>query len=300
MPSLDEIREQLTQYENGFDYYRKIYLKELSELTGRNTILYYSGWLNGNIPSVSFGIDDNDINAFMNCIHGLEKEKGLDLILHTPGGEVGATESIVHYLRQIFGIDIRVIVPQIAMSGGTMIACSSKEILMGKQSSLGPIDPQYRGVSAQGVLAEFKKAQDDVKKDKNAIPLWHSIISKYTPTLIGECQNAIKWSEGITREWLQDGMLKDESEKISISDRIMSTLASHDNTKSHDRHISAMKAKEIGLNITMIESDQKLQDAILSVHHASILSLSAGRISKIIENHVGKSMIGVYDLPQNS
>ncbi len=171
MPSLDEIRTQLNNYENGFDFFRKKYLKELSNLTKRNTISYYSGWLNGNNPSVSFGIDDNDINAFMSCIHGLDKTKGLDLILHTPGGEVGATESIVHYLRQIFGIDIRVIVPQIAMSGGTMIACSSKEILMGKQSSLGPIDPQYRGVSAQGVLSEFKKAQEDVKQDKAAASL---------------------------------------------------------------------------------------------------------------------------------
>lgn len=298
MPSLDEIRDQLTKYENGYDFYRRKYVKELSKLTNRNTILYYSGWLNGNIPSVSFGIDDNDINAFMSCIHGLDTDKGLDLILHTPGGEVGATESIVHYLRQIFGIDIRVIIPQIAMSGGTMIACSSKEILMGKQSSLGPIDPQYRGVSAQGVLAEFKKAQDDVKKDKAAIPLWHSIISKYTPTLIGECQNAIKWSEGITREWLQDGMFKDQSEPIPIIDRIMSTVASHDNTKSHERHISATKAKDIGLKVTMIEENQKLQDAILSVHHSCMLSLSAARISKIVENQNGTSMIGIYDLPK--
>ncbi len=298
MPSLDEIRDQLSKYDNGLDFYRKKYLKELSELTNRNAILYYSGWLHGNIPSVSFGIDDNDINAFMSCIHGLDKTKGLDLILHTPGGEVGATESIVHYLRQIFGIDIRVIVPQIAMSGGTMIACSSKEILMGKQSSLGPIDPQYRGVSAQGVLSEFKKAQEDVKKDQASIPLWHSIISKYTPTLIGECQNAIKWSEGITREWLKDGMLKDEAEPDSIIDRIMSTVASHDNTKSHERHISATKAKEIGLKVTMIEEEQKLQDAILSVHHSAVLALSAVRISKIIENQNGTSMIGTYELPK--
>ncbi len=298
MPSLDEIRNQLNEYENGFDHYRKKYLKELSELTKRNTIIYYSGWLNGNVPSVSFGIDDNDINAFMSCIHGLDKTKGLDLILHTPGGEVGATESIVHYLRQIFGIDIRVIVPQIAMSGGTMIACSSKEILMGKQSSLGPIDPQYRGVSAQGVLSEFKKAQEDVKKDKDSIPLWHSIISKYTPTLIGECQNAIKWSEGITREWLKDGMLKDKTDPAILIDKIMSTVASHDNTKSHERHISASKAIEIGLNVKMIEDEQKLQDAILSVHHSTILSLNAARILKIIENQNGKRMIGIYELPK--
>ena len=36
-----------------------------------------------------------------------------------------------------------------AMSGGTMIACSCKEILMGKHSSLGPVDPQIMGIAAQ-------------------------------------------------------------------------------------------------------------------------------------------------------
>ena len=77
----------------------------------------------------------------MSVIHGLDKSKGLDLFLHTPGGDVGATESLIDYLHDSFGGDIRAIIPQIAMSGGTMIACSCKEIIMGKQSSLGPIDP---------------------------------------------------------------------------------------------------------------------------------------------------------------
>lgn len=81
--------------------------------------------------------------------HGLNFEKGLDLILHTPGGDVAATESIIEYLNDVFEGDIRAIVPQIAMSGGTMVACSCNEILMGKQSSLGPVDPQLRGFPAQ-------------------------------------------------------------------------------------------------------------------------------------------------------
>ena len=108
-------------------------------------------------------ITDNDMNGFMNSISGMdEKSKGLDLILHTPGGGVTATESIVNYLRKVFNKDIRVIVPHLAMSAGTMIACSSKEIVMGKESSLGPIDPQYRGVPAQGVLNEFESAMSDI------------------------------------------------------------------------------------------------------------------------------------------
>ncbi|WP_337461520.1 hypothetical protein [Jutongia sp.] len=77
----------------------------------------------------------------MTCIHGMDCSKGLDLVLHTPGDSPAAAEAIVNYLRAKFGNDIRVIVPQLAMSAGTMIACSAKQIIMGKQSSLGPIDP---------------------------------------------------------------------------------------------------------------------------------------------------------------
>ena len=121
-------------------------MTDLSSFTGRNVICYFSAFLQSSVANPELSINDNDINGFMNAISGMDKSKGLDLILHTPGGGVTATESIVTYLRKIFKMDIRVIVPHMAMSAGTMIACSSKEIVMGKQSSLGPIDPQYHNV----------------------------------------------------------------------------------------------------------------------------------------------------------
>ena len=43
-----------------------------------------------------------DKNGFMAMCHELDVEKGLDLILHTPGGDVAATESIIDYLNNIF------------------------------------------------------------------------------------------------------------------------------------------------------------------------------------------------------
>lgn len=97
-----------------------------------------------------------------------EAKKGLDLILHTPGGDLAATESIVDYLNQMFGKDIRAIIPQISMSAGTMMALSCSEIMMGKQSNLGPIDPQMGGVACQAVLDEFQKAKDDIRSNPQA------------------------------------------------------------------------------------------------------------------------------------
>lgn len=87
------------------------------------------------------------MNAFMTNVYRLDRSKGLDLILHTPGGDLAATESIVNYLQSAFDGNVRAIIPQISMSAGTLIAMSCREILMGRESSLGPIDPQLGGIS---------------------------------------------------------------------------------------------------------------------------------------------------------
>lgn len=131
MPSLLEIEK-----ENEAPHIVKNYVKLLHEVTNRNVIVYYSGFLT-TPRGLPVEINDMDKNGFMAMCHGLDVNLGLDLILHTPGGDVAATESIIDYLNDIFEGNIRAIIPQLAMSGGTMIACSCKEIIMGKQSSLG-------------------------------------------------------------------------------------------------------------------------------------------------------------------
>ena len=230
--------------------------------------------------------------GFMSTIKGLDKAKGLDLVLHTPGGSIGATESIVHYLKSIFGNDIRAIVPQIAMSAGTMIACSCKEILMGKHSNLGPIDPQINGKPTHGIIEEFNKAKQEIAMNPKTIPVWQTILSRYSPTLIGECEKAIKWSETMVGDWLKENMFSDKSNKDEMVNNVIGELGSHALTLSHDRHLPIDILKDrLGLNILEIESDDELQDMILSVHHACIISLTQTPAYKIIENHEEKAFI---------
>lgn len=93
------------------DVVRREYLSKLHAHTGRNVIAYYSGFLSK--PGVGQQeINDEDKNGFMMAVHRLDRSKGLDLILHTPGGNVASTQSIVHYLHQMFDDNIRAIVPQ--------------------------------------------------------------------------------------------------------------------------------------------------------------------------------------------
>lgn len=295
MPNWNDLFNEVRAIGSPHDVLRRRLLKRLHEVTKRNVVVYCSGWLQKpGIPGA--GINDEDKNGFMNAVNGLDRSLGLDLVLHTPGGEIAATESLVEYLRQMFDGDLRAIVPQIAMSGGTMIACACKSILMGKQSSLGPVDPQFNGIPAHGVLEEFARAYQEIHADPAKIPVWQPIIAKYPPAFIGECQKAVAWSETLVRAWLATGMLAGDSDQERKINRIVEELTNHALTLSHSRHLSPATCAEMGLRIEMLETSQELQDAVLSVHHAYMLTMSQTAAFKIIENHRGAAFVKAAQL----
>ena len=300
MPNWNEILTEVSGLiaagaENALDVTRRRYLKNLAGMTGRNTIAYYSDFL-GAPDVLNVAITDMDKNGFMSVINKLDRHKGLDLILHTPGGDIAATESLVDYLRSMFKTDIRAIIPQIAMSAGTMIACSCKAIIMGKQSSIGPIDPQIRGIPAFGVIEEFERAKKEIADDPACIPLWQTIIGKYHPTFIWECEQTIQWSQEIMEEWLKSNMLikKKKQDRESTVLSIMRFLSNPQTTKDHARHIGMRDCINMGLVVHPLEElieGKDLQDAVLSVHHAYMVTFSLSTIIKIIENQDGTSMM---------
>ena len=292
MPSYSQILREVQSHPNpiqALEHKKASYIRDIISITGRNLISYYSGWLKA--PAVSFvSIDDNDKNAFMNAIHGMDRTKGLDIILHTPGGDIAATESLVSYLKQTFGDNIRAIIPQISMSAGTMLAISCKEIIMGRQSCLGPIDPQMNGVACQSVIDEFERAKKEVSKDPATLGLWQVIISKYHPTFLTVCEDAVKWSQDLATQWL-----KEVNPNIDM-DKVLNTFLNHSNSYSHARHISKDDCKSVGLNITDLEIDQALQEAVLSLHHCYMILLDSAPISKIVENQNGQIYVQRYQL----
>lgn len=268
------------------------YINELSSYTKRNTIIYYSAWLQKNSNINNLSIQDLDKNGFMAVIHKLDKDEGLDLILHTPGGDVAATESIIDYLQSIFEDNIRVIIPQLAMSGGTMIACCAKEIIMGKHSSLGPIDPQLaNGMAANGIIEEFETAKEDIIKNQSLAELWKPILSSYPPAFIGKCKKSIKWAQSIARKGLESNMFKDDHSENARDtiEKIINELTN--DVLSHSRHYSLIKSKEIGLKVMALESDPELQDKVLSVHHSLMITFEKSSTCKAIINDKGAKWI---------
>ena len=297
MPTWHSLLNEIRARGSTFDVVRRERLKTLAEKTGRNVIIYYSGWLQKpKIPGTQ--VTDADKNGFMTVIHGLDRTKGLDLILHTPGGQVAATESLVDYARKMFGTNIEVFVPQIAMSAGTMIACAAKKIYMGKQSNLGPIDPQFNGIPAYGVIEEFERALSEIREDQSKIPIWQVIISKYHPTFIGKCQNAIEWSKQIVTDWLTTGMFDGEPNPQQSAETVVGQLTNRVNMRTHSRHLSAEKSKSYGLKIEDLESDNDLQDLVLTVHHCFMHTFSNSAAIKIVENHDGVAIVHQVQIVQ--
>jgi hypothetical protein len=295
---LSEIGAKQQGGQQAVDVVRRKYLKRLHQHTGRNVIAYYSGWLFRPSGTPNLSVGDDDMNAFMAAVHQLKREKGLDLILHTPGGDIAATEALVKYLWVMFDKDIRVIVPQLAMSAGTMIACAAKSIVLGKQSSLGPIDPQIGGVPAQGVLDEFQMAVQSIKADPASAPLWQQIVSRYHPSFLNECVQAINWSRTMVHGWLCENMFRSDASQAATAQAIVNFLGDHSITAAHARHIPLSKCEEIGLKVERLEDDTKLQDLVLTVHHAYMHTFSMSPASKIVENQLGVATVHMSAVQQ--
>ena len=297
MASWGEILNTVQHKEKGIDLLkldkmRLEFLAELSKYRGRNVIAYYSGWMYRS-GAEDVTINDKDMNAFMEVVHRLDKTKGLDLILHTPGGEIAATEQIINYLHSCFK-DITVIIPQMAMSAGSIISVSCNEIIMGKQSCLGPFDPQLGGVACQSVLREFEIAKSELQQNPAALGLWQVIISKYHPTFLYSCAQAVALTDELADKILER-VVADPKKRNAIK------KAFNDNSESkiHGRHFSKAKLQKLGLNVINLEDDQTLQDLVLSVHHCYTVLLENVPITKCVENSLGARYLRMLQQPNS-
>lgn len=307
MPSwgqiLNEIQASLKTNGMGFDalsHVRNKYLSQLSQLTGRDTIIYASRWTQGDSPPQLVSINEEDVHAFMEALYGLDG-KALDLILHTGGGSAETAEALISYLRQKYD-DIRAIVPQAAMSAGTMLACAGNTIVMGKQSSLGPIDPQIilqtqvglRAVPAHAILDQFEMAKEDCGKNPKNLGVWMPMLSQYGPALLIQCKNHIRFSKELVEGWLSAFMFKGET--TELPSKIANYLSDHGNFNTHSKHVNLEASITLGLKIQQLESDQNLQEAVLSAFHATMHSFGMSPAAKIVANHKGNCYIKMNNI----
>jgi len=262
---------------------------------GRTVILYASSFLQKPwLPGPSTMITHEDLHGMMSAAFGVKDcDKGLTLVLHTPGGVTNAAESVVAYLRSKF-TDIEVIVPTLAMSAGTMIALAADRIVMGRQSQLGPIDPQMnlpdgRTVSAQAVVEQFKRAQTEVLADQRNAHVWASILPSLGPALLQEAQNALDYSEDMVARWLAEWMLSSVGDATTAGRNAAHHFNDASTHKSHGRRIGRDEARVQQLVVEDLENSQELQEAVLTLYHVMTLVFEQTPAAKLVWTDAGRS-----------
>lgn len=261
----------------------------------RNVIFYASAFLQKpQANALSLQLTHEEINGFMSVMFGMDWNKGLTLILHTPGGITNAAESVVAYLDSKFD-QIEVIIPTFAMSAGTMLSLASDKIVMGRQSQLGPIDPQMplggRLVSARAIVDQFERAKKEILADRNVAHVWAPILQTIGPAVLQEAQNALDYGERMVGEWLAKRMFKGEHDAIQKAARAAKYFNDASEHKSHGRRIDRQEARSQGINIEDLEDNQDLQDAVLTLYHVVTIAFEKSPASKIIAGSNGRMWV---------
>lgn len=177
-------------------------------------------------------IDIDDSEQLLRGIRMTPPEMPIDVLLHTPGGLVLASDQIAHALRRHAG-KVTVIVPHYAMSGGTLVALAADEILMDPDAVLGPVDPQLGSLPrGSWPAASILKAleQDNPNRDDETL-------------ILGDvARKAIEQVHDTVRELLAGRCEDAEAERLAA-------LLS-EGRWTHDYPIRLEEAKELGLPVS--------------------------------------------------
>jgi len=277
-------------------------LQKVSSLRDdQNVIFYASSFLQKPTASpTTLQITHEEINGFMSVMYGMDWLKGLTLLLHTPGGVTNATETIVAYLYSKFHY-IEAIIPTYAMSAGTMISLAADHIVMGRQSQLGPIDPQMpvfgRFVSARAIVDQFEQAKTEILSNLAAAHVWAPILQSLGPALLNEAQNALDYGETMVAKWLARRMFAKKPSPDEVARRTASHFNDASKHKSHGRRIDRDEARANDVDVEDLESDQELQEAVLTAYHLLTILFEHGPAGKILMSNKGRTWVKNLSAP---
>lgn len=184
------------------------------------------------IPLSRF-INIEDSEQVLRAIRLTPPNVPIDLILHTPGGLVLATEQIARALLR-HSAKVTVFIPHYAMSGGTMLAMAADEIVMDENAVLGPVDPQLGNVAAASVLKVLEEKPIEKIDDQTLI----------TADL---ARKALAQVQRFVRSLLEDAIPQPKINPENI-ERIIQRLTTGQVT--HDYPVTIEEAREMGLPVT--------------------------------------------------
>lgn len=230
-------------------------LEKLEQSFGSDVIFYY-----GEIhPSYE--------KIFRDFIETLKDEKPgkerLTILLNTPGGSAETVEKLVSIIRHHYK-EVYFVVPDYAMSAGTIFCMSGDKIFMDYSSSLGPIDPQvFNGTTYVPALGYLDKVNELLEKAKNGT-LTNAeflILQNQDLAMLRSYEQAKELTITLLKTWLVEYKFKDwsvhrtdvkrkgqkvtEGEKLKRAEEIADKLGNNKLWHSHGRMIDISTLKSV-------------------------------------------------------
>lgn len=232
--------------------------------------------------SMYYGIED----FVRDAVEQHDPKRGkLVVVLDTDGGLIEVAQRIADTLRYHYPACIDFVVPNYAMSAGTVLAMAGDAIHMDYYSILGPIDPQVYNrdgklVPALGYLAKFDEL---IAKSKTKAGLSDAemayLASHFDPADLYSYRQAKNLSIQLLKQWLVKYKFKDWNETetrkkpvtLKMKERRASEIADKLNDtelwNSHSRPIGMQVLREVvKLKIDDFGTNPTLRDAIREYH----------------------------------
>ena len=240
-------------------YQRQEIIRHIQYQTGPRLICYVAG------IRMECMINQNNTVPFVDLLHNIEEGEDIDLLLHTIGGSVDAAEKLIRLVRSKVGNgQLRVIVPELAKSAGTLMVLGADSVLMSDTSELGPIDPQMqfsdsrgnvRWHSVQNYLDAYKEHYDKIIENRENVAA-QVMLGKIDPDTVKLCRAVMARSRQSAESLLRQGMFRNGGNYTQTVEELLDT----ERWLSHSQMISWEDARDprIGLRVEYLKQDDIL------------------------------------------
>lgn len=237
-------------------YLRQDLIKKIEEATGAQLLCYIGG--------SNTSVRRDDVVLLVDLLHNVKRGQPIDLMLHTPGGDVDAAEKLLMMVHEAAGSSpLRVIVPDHAKSAGTLMALGADTIVMSESSELGPIDPQVvwedRGgvvqvTAIQNYLDSFQEWSQIVNSNAEDQAA-RMMLDKFDPARVHQFRAAIQRARNLAEKLLLNRMYREgDGSYTAVAGSLMDTKQ----YQSHSQMIGYAEAKKIGLKVTFLPPEDAL------------------------------------------
>jgi pantothenate kinase-related protein Tda10 len=195
----------------------------------------------------------------------LKEKNNIEVILQSSGGDADATYHLSVILdSKAKELKLNFIVPRMAKSAATLLACSGDSIIMTDLSELGPIDPQIqtrtgRWISSSTVRDALSEIFKMLERRANLSDKCLDALFRTLPiTEVGQFGKLTEYIKELLTNVLRKRMFK-EADNNTISNICKELTEGY---KYHGMPISRWEAERIGLKVEKLKQDE--EEIILS------------------------------------